>query len=190
MNWDCLRIIWRPSESPPSKNRTSRNARAWARVGSEIPRPHAILAISAHWCTPGVGVAAIERPPTIHDFGAFPRATFEIQYPAPVRSRSGAPGTRDPGAAAGGTARTLLRRSRHVAGVVQGPPASGGPDRPAQHRYVPAPGLPFRDRRKLAPLRDEGMLMQGNGNVVHTILSCCGVARITVRRASLTRCGC
>ncbi len=54
--------------------------------GKTIPRPKAILCISAHWETQGTQVTDMESPPTIHDFGGFPKALYEVQYPAPGSS--------------------------------------------------------------------------------------------------------
>jgi 4,5-DOPA dioxygenase extradiol len=66
-------------------NALERNAytEVWAAIGRAVPRPKAILSVSAHWYQPDVAVTVSTSPKTIHDFGGFPRPLYEVQYPAP-----------------------------------------------------------------------------------------------------------
>ena len=57
-------------------------SRTWRALGAALPRPRAILCISAHWQTPGPQVTAMDAPPTIHDFGGFPQPLFDVRYAA------------------------------------------------------------------------------------------------------------
>jgi 4,5-DOPA dioxygenase extradiol len=58
-------------------------SKKWRQLGADIPRPTAILCISAHWQTHGTYITAMPKPKTIHDFGGFPKPLYDIQYPAP-----------------------------------------------------------------------------------------------------------
>ena len=143
--------------------------RAWQQIGAALPKPHAILCVSAHWFTRGTGVTAMDKPKTIHDFGGFPQALFDMQYPAPG----------DPYLAA--RVRELLApvevHADHSWGLDHGTwsvlaKAFPGADVPVVQLSIdgtrPA-AWHFEMGRRLAPLRDEGVLIIGSGDVVHNL---------------------
>ncbi|MFM5916873.1 MAG: 4,5-DOPA dioxygenase extradiol [Novosphingobium sp.] len=144
--------------------------RAWQALAKALPRPRAILVISAHWETQGaIHLSAGEHPRTIHDFRGFPQELFDLQYPAPGSASLIA---RIGELLGDGTTEHFEDWSfdRGAWGVIQPMyPAADIPmvemslDRslsPAQHLDVAA---------KLAPMRDEGVLIVGSGNVVHNL---------------------
>jgi len=145
--------------------------RGWRAMADALPRrPRAILAISAHWYVPFTGVTSMQRPRTIHDFGGFPRALFEFQYPAPgdralakqvAELLAPLPVVLDDnewGLDHGTWA--VLCHAFPEAGipVVQ---LSIDETQPPQHHYDIA--------KRLAPLRDDNVLIVGSGNVVHNL---------------------
>lgn len=155
--------------SPMNVLEENHYTQAWRQAGDTLPLPRAIVAVSAHWYTRGTAVTAMKDPRTIHDFGGFPQALFDTRYPAP-----GSP------ALAQEIADTLAPvevRLDHEWGFDHGswgvlikmyPDA----DIPVVQLSVDAtqpPAWHFEQGKKLAALRDSGVMIVASGNVVHNL---------------------
>lgn len=160
-------------------------SRAWRDLGKRLPRPKAILCVSAHWETAEVLVTSAERPETIHDFYGFPRPLFDMRYPAPgdprlahrvvelMGSAAARPGA-GPGAEVGATPGPGLDAGRGLDHGAWSVLIAMYPE-----ADVPVVQLSLASRRRapfhydvgktLAPLRNEGVLIIGSGNVVHNL---------------------
>jgi 4,5-DOPA dioxygenase extradiol len=140
--------------------------RSLSRLAKTLDRPKAILVVSAHWETPGTRVLDVAKPTTIHDFGGFPRELYEVTYPAP-----GAPEVAREVAGLLGDAKldsswgldhaswSILRHMWPDADVPVFELSLDTHRTPAQH---------FELGKRLSSLRDEGVLVIGSGNIVHS----------------------
>lgn len=138
-------------------------------VAKSIPKPRAILCISAHWETPGTFVTSMEWPKTIHDFGGFPKALFDVQYPAP-----GSPKLAEETRQAITKTKVELNETwgldhgawsviKHLYPKADIPVVQMSIDyrKPAAYHYELA--------KELAQLRRKGILIIGSGNMVHNL---------------------
>jgi 4,5-DOPA dioxygenase extradiol len=138
-------------------------------IGKEITKPNAILCISAHWETKGTFVTAMENPITIHDFGGFPQALFDVQYPAPG-SPALAKETKD-----------IIKKTTvgldDKWGLDHGAwsvikhlyPDADVPVIQMSLDYYQGPQYHYELAKELASLRKKGVLIIGSGNMVHNL---------------------
>ena len=141
----------------------------WASVGKSIPRPKAVLAVSAHWYIPACAVSASLTPRTIHDFGGFPKELYQVEYPTP------------------GSPDLALRVKDLLAPVIVELDESRGLDHgiwAVLTHVFPGADIPivqlsidktqpplfhYEIGEQLSSLREEGVLVIGSGNIVHNL---------------------
>lgn len=156
--------------SPLNGVEDNRFSKGWASMAATFPKPRAILCVSAHWISRGSRLSSSSKPKTIHDFGGFPGALYEVEYPAPgdpalAAETADALGLERGQALDGGRgldhgAWTVLRRMYPDADI---------PVVQLSLDWDPGPAAHLALGRKLAPLRDKGVLIIGSGNVVHNL---------------------
>lgn len=143
--------------------------KGWKDTGKTLPRPNAILCVSAHWETRGTYVMAMEKPMTIHDFGGFPQELFEVQYPAP-----GSP-------ALAKETKALIKKTAigldDKWGLDHGAwsvikhlyPHADVPVIQLSLDYYQSPQYHYELAKELSSLRKKGVLIIGSGNMVHNL---------------------
>ena len=144
-------------------------SRRWTQMAKEIPTPKAVLVVSAHWFSEGTRITAMEFPKTIHDFGGFPKALFDVQYNAP-------------GNPVLALETASLIHSAHVEpdhdwGLDHGTwtvvrhmyPDAKIPVLQLSIDYTKAPQYHFELAKELYSLRKKGVLIIGSGNMVHNL---------------------
>jgi 4,5-DOPA dioxygenase extradiol len=166
---DKLPVLFVGHGNPMNAIESNRFSNKWEEVGRQLPRPQAILVVSAHWLTRGTKVTAMEKPKTIHDFGGFPQELFDQQYPAP-----GSPET------AKLTQQALDPVHVHLDddwGFDHGSwsvlkkmyPDADIPTLQLSIDHTLRPEQHYEIAKQLETLRTKGVLIMGSGNVVHNL---------------------
>lgn len=166
---DKMPVLFLGHGSPMNAIEDTEFSRGWKNAGQSLPKPNAIICISAHWETKGTYVTAMEKPKTIHDFGGFPQELFDVQYPAPG-SPSLAKETRET------ITKTEVGLDQQW-GLDHGTwsvvkhlyPKADVPVIQLSLDYTKGPQYHYELAKELAALRKKGVLIIGSGNIVHNL---------------------
>lgn len=168
-NTEQMPVLFLGHGSPMNAIEENEFVTGFRKVSSEISRPSAVLVISAHWETQGTYVTAMQHPRTIHDFGGFPKALFDVQYPAP-----GSPELAN-------ETRNLVKKTEigldEKWGLDHGAwsvikhlyPNADVPVIQMSLDYRQSPQWHYDLAKELAALRRKGVLIVGSGNMVHNL---------------------
>lgn len=166
---DKMPVLFLGHGSPMNAIEENEFVHGFRKIGNEIPKPSAILCISAHWETKGTFVTAMKNPKTIHDFGGFPKALFEVQYAAP-----GSPELAE-------ETKSIIKNTEVGLDFNWG--LDHGAWSVAKHLYPNAdipiiqmsldynksPQFHYELGQEIASLREKGILIIGSGNMVHNL---------------------
>jgi 4,5-DOPA dioxygenase extradiol len=155
--------------SPMNAIEDNAYSQSWHAMGKVLPRPQAILSISAHWLTSGTKVTAMSKPKTIHDFGGFPKKLFDTEYPAP--------GTPEFAKLTAELVTYSHVQTDESWGLDHGTwsvllpmyPAADIPVYQLSLDYDQPPTYHYEIGKQLSKLRDKGVLIIGSGNLVHNL---------------------
>lgn len=166
---DLMPTLFMGHGSPMNGITHNEFSESWAKIAKEMSTPTAVLVVSAHWFTEGTKITAMDLPPTIHDFGGFPQALFDVQYPAP-----GNPTLAEE--------TSKLITSTHVElnhdwGLDHGAwtvirhmyPEANIPVLQLSIDYTKGPQYHYDLAKELSSLRRKGVLILGSGNMVHNL---------------------
>ena len=168
-NTDKMPVLFLGHGSPMNAIEENEFSIGFRNVGKSITKPNAILCVSAHWETRGTYITAMEKPKTIHDFGGFPQALFDVQYPAP-----GNP-------ALAKETKSIIKKTEvgldESWGLDHGCwsvvknmyPAADVPVIQLSLDYNQTPQYHYELAKELASLRNKGVLIIGSGNMVHNL---------------------
>lgn len=162
-------VLFMGHGSPMNGIEDNEFSRRWRKMGEDIPTPAAVLVISAHWLSSGTRITAMDFPKTIHDFGGFPQALFDVQYPAP--------GDRKLAEDAAALITSTEVELDHDWGLDHGAwtvirhmyPDAEVPVLQLSIDYNKGPQYHFDLARELYDLRKKGVLIVGSGNMVHNL---------------------
>lgn len=155
--------------SPMNAIEDNEFSQSWKKLGKKLPKPTAIVCISAHWETKGTFVTAMPKPQTIHDFGGFPQALFDVQYPAP--------GSPELAKEIKNTITTAPIHLDEKWGLDHGTwsvilpmyPKADIPVIQISIDYTQSPTFHYELGKQLNKLRRKGVLIVGSGNMVHNL---------------------
>ncbi|WP_221621384.1 4,5-DOPA-extradiol-dioxygenase [Breznakibacter xylanolyticus] len=168
-NTPKMPVLFLGHGSPMNAIEENEFVRGFRNVSSQIETPKAIIVVSAHWETKGSQVTAMEQPKTIHDFGGFPKALYDIQYPAPGHPQL----ANDVKGLAKSTEVVLDEKwgLDHGAWTVirHMYPKANIPVIQLSLDYLKTPQQHYELAKELSQLRHKGILIVGSGNLVHNL---------------------
>ncbi|RYD73289.1 MAG: 4,5-DOPA dioxygenase extradiol [Sphingobacteriales bacterium] len=166
---DLMPTIFIGHGSPMNGIENNEYSQTWSALAKNIPVPTAVLVVSAHWYTHGTFVTAMDFPSTIHDFGGFPQALFDVQYPAPGDAKLAAE--------IPGLVTSTQVHLNHDWGLDHGTwtvvkhmyPDANIPILQLSIDYTKSPEQHYELAREIYALRKKGVLILGSGNMVHNL---------------------
>jgi len=168
-NGTLMPVLFIGHGSPMNGIEDNEFSNRWKKMAEDIPVPKAVLVVSAHWFTKGTKITAMDFPQTIHDFGGFPQALFDVQYPAPGNPQMAKETIQ--------LIKTTRVEANHDWGLDHGAwtvvrhmyPLANIPVLQLSIDYTKDPQYHYNLGKELFELRKKGVLIIGSGNMVHNL---------------------